>query len=91
MMSGGMMSGGMMSGGMMSGGMMSGGMMSGGYEGGDTNDDDYGVSHHSIDICSIAKTQLVCKILTRTRTSYSRFHSFTERKWWYDEWWLRGR
>jgi hypothetical protein len=61
MMSGGMMSGGMMSGGMMSGGMMSGGMMSGGYEGGYTNDDDYGVSHHSIDFCSIAKTQLVYK------------------------------
>jgi hypothetical protein len=51
----------MMSGGMMSG-MMSGGMMSGGYEGGYTNDDDYGVSFLSIDISSIAKTQVPYKI-----------------------------
>jgi hypothetical protein len=46
---------------MMSGGMMSGGMMGKGYDGGDTKDDDYGVSHLSIDMCSIAKTQLVRK------------------------------
>jgi hypothetical protein len=36
--------------------------MSGGYERGDTNDDDYGVSHLSIDISSIAKTQVLYKI-----------------------------
>jgi hypothetical protein len=32
-----------------------------GYDGGDTKDDDYGVSYLSIDICSIAQTQLVTK------------------------------
>jgi hypothetical protein len=70
----------MMSGGMMSGGMMSGGMMSGGYEGGDTNDDDYGVSHLSIDICSISKTQLVYNILTRTRLNIFFALPFIHRK-----------
>jgi hypothetical protein len=41
---------------------MSGGMMGKGYEGGDAKDDDYGVSYLSIDICSIAKTQVLHKI-----------------------------